>query len=279
MAKINWQDIGELTAVDAAGIGKAIIIPAKEALRQARFALTGNLTIRDNMYAAVVTLGYVGNSTQTLTHGVEYAFQNPLKTTPVGFTPIRSFSPGGSTALPVQSAAFNTTRTDGLMGVTIRFSPPVGAAHVRRDAAQTVTTAQSTTILFDAETYAYGSMSLTGGSVVLAESGIVAMSYMAGVTSGTAATNRAAWIYVASSSSRYGQNDNLSPASDALSWIVSGAQETQLSAGETVGVIVRQDSGGTLNTITSTSRPRFSVRYVEPPADYSALVTGILWGG
>lgn len=117
MAKVNWQDIGELSKVDAQSIGKAIIVPAKEALRQVRFALTGNLTIRDNAYAAIVTLGYTGNSTQTLTTGVEYTFQNPLKTTPIGFTPIFATNTDGD-AIKIPRCKLTRSRSDGLLGIT-----------------------------------------------------------------------------------------------------------------------------------------------------------------
>lgn len=125
MAKINWQDIGLLAGNDAESIQKAIIIPAKEALRQTRFALTGNLTISDNLYSTVVTFGLLGNNTsQTLVHNVEYIFQNPLRTTPIGFTPINSFD-SNRVAIAIPVCTYNTARTDGLLGLTVAF---VGAA-------------------------------------------------------------------------------------------------------------------------------------------------------
>lgn len=117
MAKINWQDIGNLVAADQNSINKAIIIPAKEALRQVRFALNGNLTIRDNAYAAIVTLGYTGNSTQTARTGIEYTFQNPLKTLPIGFTPIAAMD-ANNVDIELPQCKFNTARTDGLIGIT-----------------------------------------------------------------------------------------------------------------------------------------------------------------
>ncbi len=120
MAKLSYQDLGELTTADVSNIGKAIVLPAKDALRQLRFALTGNLTIRDNAYAAIVTLGYTGNSTQTLTSGTEYTFQNPLKTKPIGFTPIQCMNANGG-AIAAPPCKLNTSRTDGLIGVTPIF--------------------------------------------------------------------------------------------------------------------------------------------------------------
>ncbi len=114
MANINWQDIGELTAVNVSSINKAIVIPAKEALRQAKFAIGGNLTVNDNMYAAIITLG---NSSQTLQNGVEYTFKNPLKTTPIGFTPIKSVDANNS-SIAIPQCELNISRTDGLIGIT-----------------------------------------------------------------------------------------------------------------------------------------------------------------
>lgn len=138
MAVIDWQDIGELTANDPDNIKRAIVVPTKEALRQTRFALTGNLTIKDNAYAAIVTLGQLGNNaSQTLVHGTEYVFQNPLKTTPVGFTPIKAFD-SNRVAIQIPDCKFNTSRTDGLMGVTPNFASTNGGSGSQGEQLETV---------------------------------------------------------------------------------------------------------------------------------------------
>lgn len=143
VAKINWQDIGELTAVDQNGINKAIVIPAKEALRQTRFALGGNLTLRDNQYAAVVTF--------SVTHGVEYTFQNPLKTTPIGFEPILTKTSSGAMGLQC-NASLNLARTDGLLGLTVNYALTAGEmlTVVKTSNQGPISPNTETTVTFDA---------------------------------------------------------------------------------------------------------------------------------
>jgi hypothetical protein len=285
VAKVTYQDLGELAEVSAQGIGKAIIIPAKDALRQLRFALTGNLTIRDNMYAAIITLGYSGNSSQTLTHGVEYTFQNPLKTTPIGFTPIKSFQPSGSTALPVQSAAFNTTRTDGLMGVTVQFAPPQHKLSVQRTTGtQSIPNNVGTDVTWDAEEFSYGDIVYTAAGVfTMPQDGLIHVSWDlpwsgAGVAAGDAVGGH---FHQRTSTKRYAQTRVAGPT--ATSARVNASDYAPVLANETFALQAVQVNAGLaakdLSANTTTNTMRLQIVYVAPPSDYSALVTGILWGG
>lgn len=119
--KVRFQDIGALAGSSPAEIVKSIVVPVRDALAQLRQAVSGNLTITDNQYAAIITLGA---GAQSLTSGTEFVFQNPLKTPPVGFTPILAVNSSG-TAMRVVSSQLNTSRTDGLLGVTVEITDGV----------------------------------------------------------------------------------------------------------------------------------------------------------
>lgn len=112
---VGWQDIGQLNDNNADSIQRSIIIPAKEALRQTRQALTGNLTIRDNQYAAIVTLG---TSVTPMTSGTEWTFANPLATKPIGFTVLTATNTVGVAIQLDSPPKLSTSRTDGLLGLT-----------------------------------------------------------------------------------------------------------------------------------------------------------------
>lgn len=296
MAKINWQDIGLLAANDVESIQKAIVIPAKEALRQTRFALTGNLTIADNAYAAIITLGQLGsNTSQTLIHNTEYLFQNPLKTTPVGFTPIIAFD-SNRVAVPTPQCTLNNSRTDGLTGITARFASPPGVVDLLRSTAQSISSTASTPIQWTSDEL---SVALTGTT---ATSG--AFSYDYTTTSGSPAVNSkincsAAGFVLVNASGGFAAN------STGLRefWLVKNNATTprwadtlyqsppvttdirfnlsaviQVAAGDYLQLYCYQDSGGALNTLAGTVL-RFQARYLNAPITYSANVTGILWGG
>lgn len=115
--KIGYQDIGELRDASPESIKRAIVVPAKEALSLLRQATGGNLTIRDNQYAAIVTLGA---GAQSMTSATEYTLQNPLKTKPVGFSPIMAANSSG-TSLEISGTSLNLSRADGLIGITCEF--------------------------------------------------------------------------------------------------------------------------------------------------------------
>jgi len=292
MAKVSWQDIGELSAVDTASIGKAIIVPAKEALRQTRFALGGNLTIRDNMYAAIVTLGYSGNSTQTLTTGIEYTFQNPLKTKPVGFTPISSIQPDGSPALGVDSFDINNSRTDGLTGITIGFRPPSGFVSLLRNSTFTAASGGQV-VQWDAEdqplsgsgVFSYDTATTSGtppinSRINCGADGIVMVTGQVFFTTSALGNERDVWVQKNNStSSRWGAQRG---PFGSVATAICVASQVEVLAGDYLQIMAFQDTGAGLALVSSASvsRPnQIQCSYVRPLPTYSAIVTGILWGG
>lgn len=293
MAKINWQDIGELTNVDASSIGKAIIVPAKEALRQLRFAVGGNLTIRDNMYAAIVTLGYSGNSTQTLTNGVEYTFQNPLKTKPVGFTPISAVDSNG-TAVDMPNCKINTSRTDGLIGITAKYDLPVGEMlTLVKTSNQAIATSTITPITFVEGTNLNDSkgsaMSFNGtDGIVIDEPGLYRLTGECVFAASAAGTIRTGSIRINSASVAVVSLPPITGSNLFLNASVDVAFNAS-AVGQVIKLNAFQDTGANLNALgagTSASRTMggfercfLQATRVRNDEEPSYNVTGILWGG
>lgn len=263
--KIAYQDLGNLSANDVGAINQAIVIPAKDALRQLRTLVTGNLTIRDNAYAAIVTLGYQGNSTQTCTSGVEYTFQNPLKTTPIGFTPIKAVDANGA-SIGIAGFEFNTSRTDGLLGITPLMHSSTGyiGETIRgfRAVADSITPASTVTANVT-------SIDLPPGSW-----DISFVARAANATTGTlfdaAVSTTSATIPAADGDSR------LTFAGAWTSLIVSLADYHQEVAATTTYYLVMRTTHAAAPALSG----RLSaVRTSLVGNGISGLVTGILWGG
>lgn len=277
MAKIGWQDIGELQNTDPDSIKRAIIIPAKEALRLTRFALSGNLTIADNAYAAIVTLGQLGNNTsQTLVHGTEYLLQNPLPTKPVGFTPIYAFD-SNRTAIEIPNCMLNLARTDGLLGLTVNFERSHAAPYLAKTASFLVPNGGGESIVTGWTTED------SRGSVISESSGTWTVSE-AGVY------NITAWVNYGSIGASYTRNFMslivVSPSvnlarSDIDALLVNGAalnlsSNYKFAAGGQFRVTAFQTNAA-LASRTVPWALRVNRLYNDAP--YAANVTGILWGG
>ena len=97
-------------------------------------ALTQNLTIADNMNAAIVTY--------RMTHATERTIKNPLKGRPVGIKAIRSAAIAGGVRYTVNSVDWrfveSTSATDPQqLGITVRYAAPCGTIRLRKSANQT----------------------------------------------------------------------------------------------------------------------------------------------
>lgn len=265
--KVGWQDIGQLDGNDPDDISRAIIVPAKEALRQTRQALTGNLTIRDNFYATSITLGA---GTQSLTSGVEYVLQNPLKTTPIGFTVQKATDINGN-ALKVSSVKLNTTRTDGLLGITCDFYGSTGqigetfSASLPRASAISLTTnvAQNVVSL----TVSAGTWELRGGISFIGSPTGTGVAGNIGVTSASLG-----------SSDLLGQSSFNLPtvptaAFDVTQFVAVNPPLTVAASTAVFLVALATFTVGTIKAMGGLSATRLSV---GPSA---GIITGTLWGG
>jgi len=276
MAKINWQDIGQLTAVDQNGINKAIIIPAKEALRQVRFALNGNLTLRDNQYAAVVTLGYSGNSTQTLTSGTEYTFQNPLKTTPIGFTPIKCIKSTG-TSMAISDCKLNTSRTDGLIGISLGFGTDghTGPCLIKTASGNLSVTNNTNTVItgWDTTVKSRGSVISTSDNAnfLISESGTYSLNVKLTMES---ATYTSVHLYLSDTAEQPARL--FLPVAFTDGPILSISSIGSYAAGNMVNAIIFQ-TNATLATRIANVLRRIAIHRLF--SEENGIVTGILWGG
>jgi hypothetical protein len=265
-------------AIEAAKLGAdlsawraGLVYPVQKALDRLRDMTNRGLSLADNMNAAIVSA--------TLVHGVESPIFNPLKGKAVGFTPIKAVDADGAViAIPV--CTFNTGRTDGLMGVTCAFAPPLGGVQVARNAAQSLGDGASEIISWDVTSYIQGStLTVSGTTITASAAGILNCSYQMGWSTALAAGKRGcAIIKNGSTGARYGEHRDITGSTGFFA--LSGAHEIDVSAGDTIGLYTLQSgTGGAINSLTNSMRPRLNLRYVSPAADYSAIVTGILWGG
>lgn len=273
MAVLNWQDIGELGGDDTDSIKRAIVIPAKEALRQTRFALTGNLTIKDNAYAAIVTLGQLGNNTsQTLVHGTEYVFQNPLKTTPVGFTPIKAFD-SNRVAIQIPDCKFNTSRPDGLMGITANFAPPSSGSGSQGEIATGQRLQASALALAAATTTTIASASIGAGTW----DAMCVTEFQGNIANGTVI---------------YGGPSTGTAFNAGVEGVEFSAQAITNFAGGTRDVVISPSVRITVATITTINHLArcdaanasvygsiWAVRVIPYQTGITGNVVGILWGG
>ena len=291
--RLNLQDLGQLADGSSDEINRAIIIPAKDAFRQLRQAITGNLTLRDNQYAAVMTLGYAGNSTQTLFSGTEYTFQNPLKTGPIGFTPLVATNTVG---VPIQLSGppmLNTTRTDGLLGITADKRSEGPYLDLQTAAAQSITDSASTPITWGGTVVSdsYGIMTVaSNGSgpasskIVVSEPGIFHSS--GHVTFAASVTGlRSCWANVNTAGAGNGSDNRgqiFSPSDTGDITSINFSFDVCLAANDYFEIFVVQTSGGNLSTRGNDAfRSRLQARRVgiNPNSRPTMLLTGVLWGG
>lgn len=127
-------------------------------------------------------------------------------------------------------------------------SPPVPQARVFNSAALTITTATDTALTFNSERWDNGSLhstSATTGRLTAPITGLYG--FGAAVRFAANATGDRTVYFRINGSTIVGVDDRRAPATRACSFVISG--EYQLTAGDYVEVVVRQDSGGNLNVV------------------------------
>lgn len=294
--KIGYPDIGNLENDDVEAIRQAIIVPAKQALGVLRNAVGGNLTIRDNQYAAIVTLGYQGNSTQTCTSGTEYTLQNPLKTKPIGFTPISAVNANGA-AIPTGAARLNNSRTDGLTGITVELGFNTQPwLWVSKSSNQTLTTATSTNLTWDVinaggqDPVPAVTPLISNGTIYVASSDSTRiMITEAGRYLFTAVVTYAANATGTRFATFMKTGDNSSVTSQPGQFFLPSAGASRRTAitvpaiidmtiSDYVQVVGFQDSGANLDVLGNQSAGTL-LQISRVWSKNTGIVTGILWGG
>ncbi len=266
--KLQWPELGELREFNPQDFQRAFIVPIKSALGQLRQAMGGNLTIQDNQYAAIITLGAIpGTTNATLTSGTEHTFANPLKTMPVGFTPIYAKNTSG-TAVSLASCRLNTSRTDGLLGLTAAQDLLGASGDIGESVTSTVlfankitlttnTTANVTTLSLNAGTWAVAGAWNFSGTTATKVIGSISL------TSATLSNNPSSQI----------ETPTGPTAASEQGFALSG-HTIALAASATVYQV-------TLATFTGgiAAYGRLSATRTKRLDSSSLIVTGILWGG
>lgn len=260
--------------------------PGKEAEILARVArdtdslLNNGLKIADNMLATIVKFRCV--------HGVEtFIPKGTLK----GNGKALFFQPMYSTldeagiipALPVLGTnPMNLTRSDGQMGLTVRFAPPINMLGVTKNANQTAgsmaaganqVTWQTTEYIQD--TFAY----TTAGVFTIPATGVLKVSCDINIAGNAIAGDHyGVYFNNSATSKRYAQCRV--GGSVGSSTRLNTSDEFPVTAGDAYTVQVFQ--GGTVRAVewsSTTQNTRLGISYVAPPIGYAAWVHGILWGG
>jgi hypothetical protein len=276
--KVGWQDIGLLNSADPKVLNSAIVVPAKEALRQVRSALTGNLTISDNSYAAVVTLGLLGNNkSQTLINGTEYLIQNPLKTTPIGFTPIYAFD-SNYTAVDIPQCTLNLARTDGYLGITTNFDLQHTLPCMIRTASavQSIGNASTTQLTgWDTVVKTRGSVITSNGTTfTISEAGTYMVSVILPLET---ATYTAAQVQIRQGGVIIWRQYLAATFSDSPYLQSNGI--VRLTGSDTIDFAAFQSNGAAAARNTVAAERRMAIERLYNDTVFTGNVTGILWGG
>lgn len=258
--------------------------PGKEGQLLSRIArdtdslLNNGLKIADNMLATIAKFRCV--------HGVETLIP---KGTLKGNNKALFFQPMYSTvdeagltpALPVLGTnPLNLTRSDGQMGLTVRFAPPINMLGVTKNATQTGAGGVGTLITWQTTEYIQGTFAYTGAGVVtMPESGFVRVSCDI-IFNGNGVAGDGYGIHVANTVTGKRWAQVRAGISTAANSRLNASDEFPVTAGDTYAMYMNQF--GTVRDVLWTStadNTRFGLSYTAPPVGYAAWVHGILWGG
>ena len=245
--------------------------------RDSHSLLNNGLTIADNMSAVLVTFN--------LTHCVEFGIpQGTMKNNarPLFFQPMYTSTDATSRtpALGVQSVdILNYNRSDGKVGLTCRFMPPSNMLGVTKNGNQ-AGAAGASDITWQTTEYIQGTFTYTtAGVFTIPASGIIRVSCdVMWAGNGVAGDGYGVYFYERTTAKRNAQC-RVGPSTGTTTR-VNTSDEFPVTAGETYSLA--QFQAGTVRAIewtSTTQNTRLGLSYTAPPINYSAYVTGILWGG
>jgi len=228
----------------------------------------------------------------TCVHGTESLFTpQGLSFTPRGFVPLYTLLTDGITAaLPVAGTPYlNTSRTDGQLGLTVRFAPPFGSVNLKRSGAGIVVGGGGVQVpmQFDARDAAdSGAMSCdvtnTAGTppanskIACTQSGTVSVSSMVLYqTTAGSALNLALLMKNNNNAVRWGEQGSPNTAAGQFMFMAPAAL-IDVTAGDYLQLVLQQNSGVAITTAAGSDMPRFQAQYIAPPVGYSATVVGYL---
>jgi hypothetical protein len=237
--------------------------------------LNNGLTINENMFAVLATFN--------LTHCVEFGIPPGImknNARPLFFQPMYTSTDATSRtpALGVQSVdILNYNRADGRVGLTVRFAPPSNMLGVTKDANQA---AGSGDITWQTTEYIQGTFAYTtAGVFTIPASGILRVSCdIMWAGNGVAGDGYGVYFYERTTNKRYAQAR--AGISTATNTRINTSDEFPVTAGETYSLAnIQFGTARAIEWTSTTQNTRLGLSYVAPPINYSAYVTGILWGG
>lgn len=261
--------------------------PVQKALLRLRAMTQAGLTIEDNMASAIVTLGTPTTPKSPavgVVHGVEFPFKSPTFR-PRGFMVLEGYDTTGAPALPVVgNPVINYNRSDkkdGWYGLTVNFAPPFGGVRMRQTVAQSLAAGAVGTMSFDTIETVFGKISATATRITCLAAGMIDIS---GIWSLAATTpgERSSWIQRTSNPQIRIAAFNGAAVSGAGAVYSSNlsAKAWRVAVGDTFDMqFYYNGPAGPINTSPGTDEPYMNAHYVAPPVGYSAILTGILWGG
>ena len=246
--------------------------------RDTHSLLNNGLTINENMFAVLATFN--------LTHCVEFGIPPGImknNARPLFFQPMYTSTDATSRtpALGVQSVdILNYNRADGRGRLTVRFAPPSNMLGVTKAANQTGMGLTANQITWQTTEYIQGTFAYTtAGVFTIPASGILKVACDINIVASAIAGD---WYGVYFNNSTTGKRWAQCRVGAAVGSTtrLNTSDEFPVTAGETYTVQVFQ--GGTARDVewnSTTQNTRLGLSYVAPPINYSAYVTGILWGG
>ena len=255
--------------------------PVQKALTVLRAMHTNQHSIADNMNAAIVTFGTpIGPKSSTgigVQHGVEFPFKSAFR--PIGFTPLSTWALDGVTAaLPVVGEpVINYNRADkkdGWYGITFSFERNHTYPYLQKTIAQSLGSGVGPAAL----TTTWGSavsqgsvITESGGTWSVSEAGNYLISAFLNFENGGAGYTREYFDFSGiSNAPQFDWQGASSTIDTTLSFVAP------LTAGQTFQARLLQVNGG---AAARAPQVIMSVQRLYNSNSYSALVTGILWGG
>lgn len=280
----NWSPISiENITLDEESIKENLARPVADALFTVKRMLSSGLTLADNMNVAILTV--------TCTHGVEAVFKNPLRNKPIGVYVLGAT--GTDQAQTLQSVdgspKLNMARTDGLMGITVQYAPPLGLISLYNTANQPINNVTVAPITWDAEIAKVGALAhsntVNPTRITCNAAGSVLLTFN-GAFQAAAAGTRSCWTGKNGDSAALNRRRGAQSApgvapANYFSSSISGDALWEVSVGDYLEVFGYQDSGGALNFRGGggSENSLAWAQYVAPDPSTTARVTFVLVGG
>lgn len=239
--------------------------------------LSNGATFKDNLATAYIEFDAI--------HGTEMPVANPFRSVPQAFIPISAFTlvggvGGRNNGVQLAMAGqpvLNLSRTDGFLGITVQYAPPLGAISMIRAGALNQANG-NVLVPWDTPSYSIGSgISYSAGTSLFTFSanGVVRGDFSVGWVSAAGVTRKEIFMSDPGFTTIFGINGtNVSSVGGEQG--DSSAASFPVAVGSVVGCYTSHDNAGALQVIVGSNRTRTSFQYVAPDPATTARVRGIL---